>query len=293
MTLLTPLWLENAGAVYNAGDYRRLLAMLTNGATGVPGADDFAVSEKAGTADMSVSVAAGHVVVQSTRNVDQGAYHAYNDDTVNVAISAADATNGRIDRVCVRFRDVEQGEAADDVAIVVVEGTPTSSPAAPSIPFADYLELAQVTVPASATSVTDADIDDVRLLLPRPVRLQAEVSGGSTSGTDELTLATINVAAQPVPREIDVAAFWTGINSSDDDDFTFRIRVDGIERAAIRNRHMGAANERRPYSLPTCEAVELAAGASSTITVTVQRSFGTGTIDTAQAGRVTVSVVPQ
>jgi len=160
--LAPPAWLENSAA-HNAQDYRVVLSSLAR--SGVATAGALAVSQKSGTPNMSVDVAAGGVFVKSTRSAAQGTYHAYSDAVINATLSASDATNPRIDRILVQIRDEAQDAALtqNDARILVVEGTPAASPSAPSITVDDYLELAQVTVPASATSIVDANISDVRV----------------------------------------------------------------------------------------------------------------------------------
>lgn len=191
MTILTPpTWLENSAA-HNAQDYRTMLASIIAGRSGSTDVDAFEVTERAGTPNMSVDVAAGGIFVASTRSSSAGAYHVYNDGVVNVPLSAADATNPRIDRVLVQVRDEEQDAALtqNDARILVVEGTPAGSPSLPAITVEDYVELAQVTVPASASSITDANIDDVREFIEldnakvgrRLVYLETELNTGFTS----------------------------------------------------------------------------------------------------------------
>lgn len=179
MTFLTPpTWLENSED-HNAVDYRTMLGALVPTSM-VADTAALAVTERSGTANMSIDVAAGSVFVASTRSVDEGVYHAYNDATINVPLSSADATNARIDRVLVQIRDQAQdaGLTQNDARILVVEGTPAASPTAPAISVADYVELAQVTVPASATSITDSDITDLRVVR-RPVELVKFTASGS------------------------------------------------------------------------------------------------------------------
>lgn len=159
-----PSWLENS-ALHRARGYRQLLgSLLGSGVSGVASSGALAVTEKSGTPTMSVDVAAGGCVIASSRSTAQGTYHAYNDAVVNVPLSAADATNPRIDRVLVQVRDEEQdaGLTDNDVRIFVEQGTPAASPTVPTISVDDYLELAQVLVPASATSITNSDITDKR-----------------------------------------------------------------------------------------------------------------------------------
>lgn len=155
------LWIEDGGTVNNATDYRRLLKSLMGGAEGVATASSLAVSEKSGTPNMSVDVAAGGLFVNGTEDTHQGVYYVYNDAVLNVAISAADATNPRKDLVVSDCRDSEFSGADDDARIRVITGTPAASPAEPSVPDNCYV-LALVDVDALAASIVNADITDRR-----------------------------------------------------------------------------------------------------------------------------------
>ncbi len=170
-------WLENAGAVNNARDYRRLLDQMMMGwdvrtaggsATegtangGVTRSGAMAVSQRAsGGAGMAVDVAAGGCIVGGTESATQGDYFVYNDAVVTLTISAADPTNPRIDIVGVRVRDSEYSGAIDDTALVVVTGTAAAVPAEPTLPE-NFLTLARVDVPAADTSITNGQITDRR-----------------------------------------------------------------------------------------------------------------------------------
>lgn len=192
--LSPPTWLENA-TDHSAQDYRTMLASLVR-TGGVASSTALAVSEKSGTANMSVDVAAGGVFVASTRSTAQGTYHAYNDATVNVTIDAADATNPRIDRVIVQIRDEAQDAALtqNDARLLVVKGTAAASPTAPTISVADYVELAQVTVGAGVTSITNANITDQRTVAKgglRPTLLRARLSRSATQSIPTATSTAI------------------------------------------------------------------------------------------------------
>lgn len=169
------MWNENAGAVYNAREYRRLLDRLLGwdvrtvgglatsgtGNGGVARVDDLKVTQRGAGTNMSVDVAVGAAVVGGTENAHQGNYYVYNDATVNVAISASDPVNPRIDIVGIRVRDSEYSGTSNDAAIIVVTGTPAGSPTEPTLP-ANFLTLARVDVPAGATQITNANITDRR-----------------------------------------------------------------------------------------------------------------------------------
>jgi len=133
-------------------------------AHGIVRATDFEVTQN-GTPNMSVNVAAGGAFIRGTQNANQGAYHVWNDGTVNLSISAADATNGRRDLVIAQVRDSYYSGATDDARITVVTGTPAASPADPSLAsFPNALVLARITVAAGDTAINTADITDLRTI---------------------------------------------------------------------------------------------------------------------------------
>lgn len=133
-------------------------------AHGVQRGADLAVTQN-GTPNMSVNVAAGGAFIRGTQNANQGAYHVWNDGTVNLSISAADATNGRRDLVIAQVRDSYYSGATDDARITVVTGTPAAVPADPSLAsFPNALVLARITVAAGDTAINTADITDLRTM---------------------------------------------------------------------------------------------------------------------------------
>lgn len=92
----------------------------------------------------------------------------------DLAIAAADPTNPRIDLVCAKVEEVEinpltnpntgvndNTEIEEQSSFFVVTGTPAASPTPPtgSVP-ANAIILAQVTVPASDTSIEQSQIDE-------------------------------------------------------------------------------------------------------------------------------------
>ena len=294
--LAPPAWLENS-TDHNAQDYRTILSSLL--CAGVAGPAALAVSERAGTPNMSVDVAAGGAFIASTRSAAQGTYHAYNDAVINTAIAAADATNPRIDRILLQVRDEAQDGALtqNDARIFVEQGTPAAVPVAPTVTIDDYIELAQVTVPASASSITNSNISDTRPLAASTLAsirryTTAIATAQVTSGGTELTIATLQVPAQPFAYELDVRMFAT-LQPSSTDDADVRIKVGGVAKAETRFRGAGT-NQRWTHAIPCIEPTEVAAGVAVTITVTLQRGSGTGTTSTVQFnGRVTAEVIPQ
>jgi hypothetical protein len=151
-------------------------------AHGVARGADFAVTQN-GTPNMSVNVAAGGAFIRGTQNANQGAYHVWNDGTVNLSISAADATNGRRDLVIAQVRDAFYSGATNDARITVVTGTPAASPADPSLAsFPNALVLARITVAAGDTAINTADITDLRTMANI---LNACPAFGSTTQRDQ------------------------------------------------------------------------------------------------------------
>lgn len=114
-----------------------------------------------GTPNMSVNVAAGGCFIRGTQSASQGVYHVFNDATVNLSISTANATNPRRDLIVMQVRDSGYAGANDDARLLVVTGTPASSPADPTVP-ADCLVLARVAVAANATTIVSGNITDLR-----------------------------------------------------------------------------------------------------------------------------------
>jgi len=161
------LWNENAGSVYNAREYRRWLEKMLafdvvaspgTAAGGVFRGGDLLVSAGGG---QSVNVAIGACYVDGSESSTQGGYFVYNDAVTNVAVTAADGTNPRIDLIGVQIRDSEYSTAFNDARILVVTGTPAGSPSAPTAP-ANFLTLAQISVPANDNTVDAGQITDRR-----------------------------------------------------------------------------------------------------------------------------------
>jgi hypothetical protein len=197
MALVTPpSWLQ-AGTYSAVSD--RLTAQALWASTGVIGTSSMAVTQNS-PAGMSVRVALGWAAIVGDIQANQGVYTVYNDATAVATITAADPTNPRIDKVCVTVRDAYYSGANNDVIINVVAGTPASSPTAPATP-ANSIALATVAVAANASTITTANITDVRVDAGTnltgdisSVTAGAGLTGGGSSGS--VTLAT-SVATNP------------------------------------------------------------------------------------------------
>lgn len=169
-------------------------------AHGVVRATDFAVTQN-GTPNMSVNVAAGGAFIRGTLNANQGAYHVWNDGTVNLSITAADATNGRRDLVIAQVRDAAYSGATNDARITVVTGTAAASPVDPSLAsFPNALVLARITVAAGDTNINTADITDLRPL--------ANQSGKMPVFTTQA------LATTAIPSPVDGQAYYLNSNTT-------------------------------------------------------------------------------
>jgi hypothetical protein len=183
-------------------DIRRMVsALLTS--EGIVTTGDMAVAQRAAGANMSVDIAAGQAYVQGDGITNQGMYYGYNDGVVNLTgFTAAHATLPRIDRVCLRVRDAFHGDAANDLAFVIVTGTATSGATlvnltgAAAVP-ASHLLLANILIPATATTVTTANIDTtIRAAATthasyREITYNEMASNASVSATTEATANTV------------------------------------------------------------------------------------------------------
>lgn len=152
-------------------------------AHGVVSPADLVVTQ-AGTPAMKVQVAAGLASIVGTVSAEQGPYAFYNDAALELTIAAANPTNPRRDLVVAQVRDAVYGGLDTDARLVVVQGTPAASPSDPSLSaHPNALVLARVTVAAGATSITNANITDLRTLV------------GASVGWEVSRTATVSVTS--------------------------------------------------------------------------------------------------
>lgn len=109
---------------------------------------------------MTVSCNSGYCIIPSSSGSSFGGYQcSAMASTTGLTIATSDPVNPRIDLVCATVSDV--GTSASLWELQVITGTPAASPSAPATP-ANSIALAQVTVPASASSISSGNIADVR-----------------------------------------------------------------------------------------------------------------------------------
>lgn len=154
-----PSWLQNGS--HSAENDRLTANQIVWAQTGVRRTNDLVVSQSA-TPAMSVSIAAGWAIIVGNYTSNMGAYSIYNDAAVTATITTADATNPRIDRICLTVGDSAYTGVTNTVTVNVVAGTPAGSPVAPATPT-NSISLATVAVGAGVTTIVNANITNTRV----------------------------------------------------------------------------------------------------------------------------------
>lgn len=161
MALLTPTLLDTKS--YDFSVVRNIWTRQIY-QSGVLGKGDFAITPKASQPPLAITVAAGEAWVKATAGTRNGAYHVVNDAAVDINLTAADATNPRIDRVVLRINDSSDLSSATDVPdLYVITGTPTAGATLANLTGAgaapaNSVTLGFVRVTAGMTSTTTANI---------------------------------------------------------------------------------------------------------------------------------------
>lgn len=197
MTLQTPELLDSK--TYGFEKLRYLFQSL-DAQEGVIDPGDLKVTQN-GTPNMTANVAAGRCFVQADTGTRNGLYHCVNDATVNVAFTASHATLPRIDMLVLTINDSSDlGSASDTPVLSVVPGTATSGATldnrlgAATLPPNTIL-LADVLIPAAATTVTTANIRDRRLWSRgayRRIARSANAAAGNNYTTSSLSSVEID-----------------------------------------------------------------------------------------------------
>ena len=195
MAVNNPPRFLNAGS-HDAEQDRRMIKILTAGGEGIVNSGDFLVSQRAGTPDLSVDVAAGEVVIIGTEDAAQGSYIATSDTVTNLVIGTPPGANSRIDIVVAKIQDSEYSGATDAFSLAVVEGVVDPSPVAPAVP-ANGVKLAEVLVASTDSTVVNSMITDTRPTLT--------IQSTTAQTADRLTTA----------RDISLTGDATGTTSFD------------------------------------------------------------------------------
>lgn len=137
-------------------------------------------------------------------------YH--NDSALTKTLGAADPDHARIDRIVLRLDTTEEFE----ITVEVLEGTPSADPSAPALTQTDSIyeiELAQVEVGATVTSINNANITDGRDYVTSSVDDIATII--SDLGTAEGNITTLQSDVATAEGDIDeLETVTTTITSS-------------------------------------------------------------------------------
>lgn len=191
---------------------------ITTARGGIVTTGDLTVTQN-GTPNMTVNVAAGVAYIRGTSVSNQGIYRCLASSTTNLTISGAHATLVRWDLVVGRVYDnTHDGSGQNAWALEIVPGTPSGSPAEPTLPASSF-KIARVTVGAAATSITTGNISNaasvlnMRATATAAVLIKASNFGGQmafgtktinlTSGQSEtVTTLSFGVTFKSVPYVI-------------------------------------------------------------------------------------------
>ena len=184
MTLRTPpSWLQNGS---HPAENDRLTMQALYSTTGTIGSSSLAVTQSA-TPGMSVQIASGWAAIVGTTQANMGVYTAYNDAATTATIATANATNPRIDLVCLTVNDAYYTGSTNNVVINVVTGTPAASPTVPATP-ANSIALAKVAVGANVTSIVNANITDLRVAVTSNIFSAVNLAINAQTGTTYTTV---------------------------------------------------------------------------------------------------------
>lgn len=298
MSVETPPWALQAGS-HPARTTRNMLAALMSapvqaetagislsagGAHGVCLPGDLVVTQN-GTPNMSVNVAAGRALVRSTEagSLGAGVYTFLNDGVVNLTIAAADATNPRRDLVVAQIRDAEYSGGSNDARLFVVTGTPAASPVDPAVPNSCVV-LARVAVAALASSITNANITDLRVRARTAWNNAwgtvgyAQVTAAQSGITTQADLTGLSLTWTAIANRRYKIRFYGEINGSVAGDLLIAYITDGANVA--QQRHIitvPALVAGTGYSTITMELVQTPSAGSVTRKARLERNSGTGT----------------
>ena len=136
--------------IYDAVDFAAYFGSLVTNGIFYKAATNLQVSPGSG---LGISVAAGAAWING--------YRYENTDALSLPLTTANGSNPRIDRIVVRLSMISRS-----IQLAVVDGTPAATPSAPALTrTSDIYELgiADVLIPAAATSVAANNITDNRL----------------------------------------------------------------------------------------------------------------------------------
>lgn len=196
---------------FGAKDVR--LATMGNELPGLYERGDFAVSQRAAGANMSVDIAQGralmlpggsHQGLYLARRTSGTAYNTSADG--GYTWTAADASNARIDLLCIEMKDTdEDAGGVTGWRFRVVDGTPSASAthqlevgAWPAVPTG-CLPIAAIRVPAAGTTLTTANITNLNPIAGARGTTSLIATAETTTSASYARLATPDVLMVYVP----------------------------------------------------------------------------------------------
>lgn len=189
-----------SGISTSAEEARRMFRSILGTTGGVVGASDFLVAAQ-GSPNNTVSVAAGELWIPGSSQTYQGNYYARSDAAANVTIAANSSGNPRIDLICAQVTDTDYGQASTTWTLIDVQGTPASSPTVPNVPTS-AIALAQIAVANGFSSITNANITDVRkrLTVAQPSSPIIVGTGTAITNTNPTTPPGQTIATVTIPN---------------------------------------------------------------------------------------------
>lgn len=189
---------------------------------------------------MQVKVKSGHAWVDG--------HFAISDAQETLVVTAADATNPRIDRVVLRLdRTVDPCT----LVLAVKAGTPAGSPVAPALTRSDTgiweLSLARIAVGAGVSTITAGNVTDERMYNLPPVQKVDGATPSTTSGS------YADVAGMSITKYFhagDLIAYTSGIitNSVNTSDVIWAVAIDGGAEVQVGAFGPRAANAFGPMA---------------------------------------------
>ncbi len=268
---------------YGAIDLRRMVTTMLG--EGIIAAGDFAVTQRAAGANMSVDVAAGQAYVKGDTASDQGHYFVRSAAAVNVPVTASDASNPRIVRVALEIKDdahdlggLNLGRIRTIDGVATAGATLSNLIGAPAVPDSCML-LANVLVPAGSTTVTTGNVQDRRTGVPIPGR---QMLGGLASSVVSLTNSGDKLSATVVgngvtPVSVRFNAWYASVSASPNN-ASLSI-FDGAARTGTSYwEQLGHSPNAGAPMNPNFEAPVAAFSGAKTFYLNLQSTAGTPTI---------------
>lgn len=228
--------------------------------------------EASSTPSKDVTVRPFQAVIQGTRSTVAGSYLVTLDavKTVDVLGTApADGSNERRDLIVARQFDPQYADSRTGMVVERVTGTPAATPTDPPV-TGDHLKLARLRVRAGATTITTADITDLRtytsalgsIMLARNAadRPVNPYQGFYVHRLDTNRLELWDGASWRAPLEDDtgwvdvpVAANWTAGGMAGQDEPAVRVRRVGPAvylRGVVTRRNSAAPHGTLAVTIP-------------------------------------------